>query len=136
MKTTMVPSRITADSAAASKGPLLTYATSSYLSLSSSSRSGDIAASGDDATAVRVSDWSYTAHPEEPNLYLIPSPLHPTYRPIPFLANVLVAICAFSISAATTWRLLNLTWMAPLMALTSGNFSVKKILSFLIKVSR
>lgn len=121
--------------APSTKHPAAVAARSSPLfSSNSTTNTGGFAA---ESFSVPAQDWTQVAaavHPEEPNLYLIPPQLYPTYRPIPFLVNLIVSMCAFLISAGTTWKLGRLTWLAPIMALQSGTWSPKKVVKFLAKV--
>jgi hypothetical protein len=56
-----------------------------------------------------------TPHPEESLLYLMPSDLHPTYRPLPVLVQSVVVFLSMFVSAVSTWE--HLTFLQPLAIL-------------------
>lgn len=107
-----------------------------FSSSSSSSDFGSASSTSSDSSLVSDERASFAAvaHPDEPNLYLMPSQLRPVYGNVPLLGQVLISSSAFVISAATTWRLRNLTWIAPIIALNSGEWSLRKVATFLLKV--
>ena len=65
---------------------------------------------------------------DEPNLYNFPSSFHPTYRPVPILVKLIVALASMFVSAITTWQ--NLTWLDPLMSVRAGTttWNLKKLI--------
>jgi pimeloyl-ACP methyl ester carboxylesterase len=48
-----------------------------------------------------------TPHPDEPNLYTIPSPLSAVYRPLPVILQLALGIVSMFLAVATTWDRLN-----------------------------
>lgn len=85
----------------------------------------------------------FPVHPDEPNLYQIPSELHPIYRPLPVLWQVSVWFLAALTSASLTYRnalpliktwTWTWTWANPLVALAKNDITIiKKLASFLVK---
>ena len=75
-----------------------------------------------------------TRHPEEPLLYMIPSDLFPTYRPLPVLARAIVVALSAWASAVTTWN--HWTFLHPLAVMRGLRAppSFGEVLSFLAKV--
>ena len=73
-------------------------------------------------------------HPEEPLLYMIPSDLFPTYRPLPVLVRAIVLVISAWVSAATTWK--HWTVLQPLAILRGLRVppSLGEMCSFLAKV--
>lgn len=86
-----------------------------------------------------VSSWSESdadrvapvPHPEEPNLFLIPSDLHPAYRALPWPAAVAVALLSITTSALTTFsNAKGLPWK---LLASFYHHKWKTILTFLFK---
>ena len=70
----------------------------------------------------------------EPFLYKIPSDLHPTYRPLPWLVQLSTIFLSAFLSALSTWK--HFTWLHPIVALQQASTKSKvwSIISFLVKV--
>ena len=88
--------------------------------------------------AVEAEGWSGEAvganriipsRPGEPNLFGIPTELHPTYRPLPVLVRLVTTLVSIAASAVTTWK--TLFWLRPLLTLREGNW--KKLIWFAFK---
>ncbi len=79
---------------------------------------------------------SPTPHVEEPLLYLMPSELHPTYRPLPVFVQFVVVLLSAWASAVTTWK--HLTFIQPLAVVRGlrSSPSLGKMFAFFGKVSQ
>lgn len=57
--------------------------------------------------------------PDEPNLYQLPGDVHPTYRPVPALATVVIWVSATLVGVLTTWKR-KLSWVLPFVTVQAG----------------
>jgi hypothetical protein len=73
--------------------------------------------------------------PDEPNLFEIPTSLHPIYRPLPTLAKVASTIFSIFVAAASTWPdRTNVSWLQPLLSFRTNRLrSFQKVLEFALK---
>ena len=55
--------------------------------------------------------------PNQPNLYMIPQSLSPTYRPIPMVVKLCTMLISSWVSIVTTWKKQRITWFQPLAIL-------------------
>jgi predicted esterase len=74
----------------------------------------------------------FQLHPDEPNLYQIPSNLSPVYGTLPVLLQACVWLIAALSSALMTWKQ-RLTWASPLVAIAKKEVNFMKLLSFFVK---
>lgn len=72
--------------------------------------------------------------PDEPNVYNFPTSLVPTYRALPVLAKVAVAVLSAWMAAASTFREKSL-WLRPLVAIAENHLDKRQLVVFLLKAS-
>lgn len=77
------------------------------------------------------------ARQDEPNLYNIPSNLHPTYQPIPFVIQLLIAIISASIGRVglSTFISISHKWMFKQLLKSIEVLSIAKATSFLLRTA-
>ena len=74
------------------------------------------------------------SRPDEPNVYDFPACIFPTYRSLPLIARVAVAVFCTWAAASSTFHE-KVLWLRPLIAFVNLNINTRNIAVFLIKTA-